>query len=146
MTPGSSTQSYQDLLVANTPRPITSEKEAEALTCQMDALIDRAELTNDERDYLVLIGLLLAEWERDRVDIPRPTPLEALRALIEDNGLRQRDLVGPVFPTESIASEVIRGKRPLTYEFVQRLAGYFHVSPELFFTGSDVGKGPARPR
>ncbi len=47
--------------------------------------------------------------------------------------MRQGDLVGGVFPTKGIASEVLNGKRQLTYEHVARLAKVFHVSPAAFY-------------
>ncbi len=47
--------------------------------------------------------------------------------------MHQSDLVGRVIPTKSIASEVLRGKRRLTYVHVEKLAHVFHVSPAVFF-------------
>jgi HTH-type transcriptional regulator / antitoxin HigA len=75
----------------------------------------------------------MSEWEADKYPLPPVSPLDMLRSLIEDNGLRQRDLVGPVFPTEPIASEVLNGKPKLTYHFVERLAAFFHAPPSVFF-------------
>ena len=57
----------------------------------------------------------------------------AIRALMQERNLRQADLVGPVFPTRSRASEIMAGKRALTYEYVRRLAEFFQVSPALFY-------------
>ena len=57
-----------------------------------------------------------------------------VKALLETHDLRQQALVGPVFPTKGIASEVLSGKRKLTYDFVERLARFFQVSPEIFFS------------
>jgi HTH-type transcriptional regulator/antitoxin HigA len=48
------------------------------------------------------------------------------------NGLRQKDLVD-VFGTESIASEVLNGKRELNKEQIRRLSERFRVSPAVFF-------------
>ncbi len=51
---------------------------------------------------------------------------------MEAHGLRQKDLVD-VFGTESIASEVLHGKRELTKEHIKRLSARFGVSPAVFF-------------
>lgn len=51
---------------------------------------------------------------------------------MEAHNLRQKDLLD-VFGTESIVSEVLRGKRELTKQHIRRLSKKFHVSPAVFF-------------
>lgn len=51
--------------------------------------------------------------------------------MIEENGLRQEDLLD-IFKTQSVASEVLRGKRKLTLRYVEDLAAFFHVAPATF--------------
>ena len=99
----------------------------------IDCLIDQPTLSEEEDDFLSLLGDLLLAWEGDRYDLPAPTPQAMVQALLEANGRTQQDLVGPVFATKSVASEVLRGKRRLTYDHVERLARYFRVTPSLFF-------------
>lgn len=105
----------------------------DAIRDLIDEITDIPNPTADQLDFLALIGQLLTGWEDAHEEPVTVTPLEALKSLIEDNGLRQRDLVGPVFSTESVASEVISDRRPLRYEMVQKLSEYFHVSPSLFY-------------
>ena len=134
MTPGSSVRrTYSELLAAGQPRTITSNEEADRIQAQIDAVIDKGDLSQDEQEYLSLLGDLVLAWEEERYDWPELSPVEYLRALLEDSGRRQADLVGPVFPTASIASEVLNGKRALTYDHVHKAAAFFHVSPALFF-------------
>jgi HTH-type transcriptional regulator/antitoxin HigA len=64
--------------------------------------------------------------------LPRAKPVEVLRFLIEQHGLKQKDLA-EVFGTRSIVSEVLSGKRKLNREHIERLSQKFHVSPEVFF-------------
>jgi len=45
-----------------------------------------------------------------------------VKALLEAGDLPQQALVGPVFPTKGIASEILNGKCRLTSESVQHLA------------------------
>ena len=51
---------------------------------------------------------------------------------MEAHGLRQKDLTD-IFGTESIASEVLHGKRELTKGHIKRLSVRFGVSPAVFF-------------
>ena len=59
-------------------------------------------------------------------------PSRSFRHLMEAHNLRQKDLLD-VFRTESIASEVLHGKRELTRDHIRRLSARFGVSPAVFF-------------
>jgi HTH-type transcriptional regulator/antitoxin HigA len=134
MTPGTETpHSYADLLAQVQPRSITNEEEAAHVQRQIDRLIDQPERSAAEEALLSLLGDLVQAWEAGRYDLDAPSPAESIRALLEAHGLEQRDLVGPVFATKSIVSEILGGKRRLTYEYVERLAHFFHVSPSVFY-------------
>ena len=62
----------------------------------------------------------------------KATPTQALAFLMEQHGLRQKDLV-PILGTRSTVSEVMSGKRDLSKAQIRRLSDFFHVSPEIFF-------------
>jgi HTH-type transcriptional regulator / antitoxin HigA len=133
MTPSLTNQvSYTDLLIAFSPRPIMTVKQFLATQKVIDALIDKSELSTDEQDYLNLLGTLVHEYEERTVEIPDIYGVEMLKALIEEFGLRQKDLID-IFKTESIVSDVLNHKRSLTVEHIQRLSQFFHISPAVFF-------------
>lgn len=56
----------------------------------------------------------------------------ALKALIEENDLRRRDLAD-VFGTRAQCTEVLEGREPLTFEHIRQLSERFHISPMVFF-------------
>jgi HTH-type transcriptional regulator/antitoxin HigA len=123
---------YIELLTAFPPRPISDESELIATQKTIDSLLDKGELTPDERDYLNLLGMLVYEYEQTLEPIPDIYGIELLKALIEEFGLRQKDLV-PIFKTESIISDILHEKRQLSTEHIQKLAEFFCVSPAVFF-------------
>lgn len=135
MTPGlNNSKTYTELLQAFPPRPIKSEEELLATQQVIDSLIDRAtkSLSPDESDYLNVLGTLVYEYEQTQEPIPDIYGVELLKVLIEDNELRQKDLV-PVFKTESIVSDILKNRRQLTTRHIQELAEFFHTSPAAFF-------------
>ncbi len=133
MTPGiTKSPTYTDLLVAFPPRPILTEEQLEATQKVIDTLIDKGNLTADEREYLNLLGTLVYEYEEDHYSMPEIYGVELLKALIASSNLRQKDLI-PIFKTESIVSAVVSGQRRLTTDHIQKLAKFFHVSPAAFF-------------
>jgi len=128
------TDSYAELLQRYQPRPIKTEAEADRIREVLDSLVDRVEvLSSDERDFMLLLATLIETWEEENVPMPDLPPHQLVKALLEARGLRQQDLVGQVFPSKGIASEVLNGKRKLTYDFVGRLADFFQLPADVFY-------------
>ena len=75
--------------------------------------------------------LLVRQFEESKYHLGHAEPLEALRILMEDRGIRQRDLI-PVFGSSSIVSDVLNGKRSISKAHTRKLAEYFHVPASLF--------------
>ncbi len=124
--------SYVDLLIAFPPRTIKSEEELDVIQEVIDGLIDKGDLTSDERDYLNLLGTLVYEYEEEHYPIPDIHGVELLKVLLIERDLRQKDLI-PVFKTESVVSSVLSGQRKLTANHIQKLGEFFHISPAVFF-------------
>lgn len=128
-----SLESYRDLLAEYQPKPIQSKEEAEDLTVLVDELTDLPRMSTGQREFVWLLGQLLHDWEAEHEDPIEVSPQEAVRSLLEDNDLRQVDLVGPVFPSPTAVSDFLAGRRPPSYRRVQMLAEFFHVSPAIFY-------------
>jgi HTH-type transcriptional regulator/antitoxin HigA len=126
---------YRELLVNEEPHPIKTEAEAAEIQKRIDELIDKGTLSDAEEEYLALLGTLIMGWEEGRYEVPDLTVPEILHSLLEDNGLRQIDLVGSVFSSKGVVSEILSGKRSVTYDHVAKLAQFFHVSPAVFYPG-----------
>ncbi len=124
---------YSALLTKFPPKVIRTEKENEMYTEILYDLDRRSKtLTPAERELADLLTLLIEDFEEKQYRLPRAKPLEVLRFLMAQHGLKQKDLVD-VFGTPSIVSEVLSGKRELNKDQIKRLSERFHVSPEVFF-------------
>jgi HTH-type transcriptional regulator / antitoxin HigA len=124
---------YGSLLVKFRPKVIRTEKENEEYTEILYDLDRRhKKLTTAEKELAALLTLLIEDFEGKRYKLPRAKPLELIEFLMEQHGLKQKDLV-EVFGTPSIVSEVLNGKRDLNKTQIKRLSERFGVSPELFF-------------
>ena len=130
---------YIELLTNFPPRPITSDEELELTQNMIDQLLDQGKLSQDEKDYLNVLGALVYEYEQQQEPIPDIYGVELLKSLIEDNELRQKDLVS-IFKTESIVSDILNGKRELTKRHIEELAKFFHVSTAVFFPRNSIRK------
>ena len=123
---------YLSLIAAFPPRPITSEEELDTTQKVIDSLLDRDTLTDDERDYLHLLALLVSEYEEIHYPIEDIFGIPLLKALIEDWNLQEKDLI-PIFQTEATVSAVLNGKQELTLRNIEQLAEFFHIAPACFF-------------
>jgi len=131
------------------PVKIRTAEQAKGTENRIAVLLAQPNLSEAADAYVDLLSDLLADWEDATVKIPDIDGVELLRALLEDRGLRQKDLVG-VFATESVASEVIAGRRELSRKHIEGLARFFKISPAAFFpadsgsTAAAANNGPRR--
>lgn len=122
--------SYGQLLQEALPRVIETDEENERLLAVLEQLDELPSLTPEQESLAELLTLLIQQFEA-RYDLGSALPLEALRSLMEDRGLRQRDLLG-VFGSSSVASDVLNGKREISKLHARRLAEYFRVPVSIF--------------
>lgn len=134
-----SSHTYQELVLDYAPRPIRSEEEYMRARRRIDALLDKGELSQDEQDYLDMLGVVVENYEAVIEDEGEYElhGVALVKALLEEYDLRQKDLVD-VFKTESIASAVLNGRRGLTVEHIDKLARRFDLPHALFFEGKHV--------
>jgi len=63
--------------------------------------------------------------------LPRVSPNESLRALMEDRGLKHKD-IWPILGNKGVATEVLSGRQLISKAQAKRLAEFFHVPIDLF--------------
>jgi HTH-type transcriptional regulator/antitoxin HigA len=124
---------YGRLLARTLPRAIKTEAENERALREIERLMDKGEenLSPEEENLLELLTVLVERFEDEHYEIPDAPPSEIIKMLMEERGLRQRDLL-PVLGSSGVTSEVITGKRRPSKAQARALADYFHVSPEVF--------------
>lgn len=97
----------------------------------MEYLDTRSNPTAAQRRFSELLAVLIEDWDRRKNPVPAVGPVATLRFLMDQNGLKQKDLVD-VFGTESVVSEVLKGKRGFSKAHITKLARRFRVAPEVF--------------
>ena len=133
MTTGLKTPSsyYIEIITTFPPRPITCEAELIATQNRIDSIVSRSNLTQDDRDYLNVLGTLVYDYEQKHEQMPVLKGISLLKALMVEDNIQEKDLVD-IFASESWVSEVMNGKRELTAGQIQKLAKFFHLSPLAF--------------
>lgn len=82
--------------------------------------------------YLAAIVPFIEEYEKKEYPHKPVTPEEVLHFLMDQNNLTQSDLANDV-GGQSVVSDVLRGKRKLSREQIERLSRRFHISPATFY-------------
>ncbi len=76
------------------------------------------------------IGSLIETYEFQNYPDIEGYPINALKTLMEEHGLKQSDL--PEIGSQGVVSEIISGKRQLNVRQLKLLSERFKVSPVVF--------------
>ncbi len=101
-------------------KPIRTEADNEKALKIIEKLMVKPKLTKEEDDYLEILFTLVEEFERKAYPLPKPTPIEMVKYLMEDCGYTQNDLAKQL-GAPSRASEFLNGKRKLTLRMIRNL-------------------------
>ncbi len=123
---------YGALFAHGIAHTITTDAENQAAIEELEAYSFAEKPTPEEKAYCEVLITLIEQYEkRYRLDITLD-PVETLRLLMENRGLKQADLV-PEIDSKSHVSEILSGARELSKGHIVRLSKFFDVSPEVFF-------------
>jgi HTH-type transcriptional regulator/antitoxin HigA len=125
---------YAKLLAKSLPRPIHSTAEHARLTkilLRLDERDERDDLSPEEQALAEVLTLLIEDYEEKYHPLPRVSPTESLNALMEERGLKHKD-IWPVLGNKGAATEVLSGRRSISKAQAKRLAEFFRVPIDLF--------------
>lgn len=122
---------YAKLLAKSLPRPIHNGAEHTRLTRMLLDLDERSDLSPEEEALAEVLTLLIEDYEEKRRPLPRVAPDQSLTALMEERGLKHKD-IWPVLGNKGAATEVLSGLRSISKAQAKRLAEFFRVPIELF--------------
>lgn len=102
-------------------RIIRSEEDYKKALQEIEVLMDSdPSVGTSESDRLEILSLLLEEYEDRNYPIAPPDPIEAILFRMEQQRLRQRDLV-PFIGSRSKVSEILSRSRPLSLSMIRAL-------------------------
>jgi HTH-type transcriptional regulator/antitoxin HigA len=126
------TDKYLELLKQYPPRPIHNEEDLEMMQEVINRLLDKPQLTVEEREYLNVLGSLIYEYEENQEPIPDIYGIELLKFILEEKNLQKQDLLS-IFESKSTLDDILDGLQELTPIYIQKLANFLNISPDLFF-------------
>lgn len=122
---------YGELLLNTLPQIIEDDAEHERLLSIVESMFRRQDMSPEERKLFHLIIKLIQDYEEKHHPIEDVEPHEILQYLMEQRGLKQKDIVD-IFGSQSRASEALNGVRPFSKSQIKALSEYFHISADAF--------------
>jgi HTH-type transcriptional regulator/antitoxin HigA len=119
------------------PRPIKTRKmhrgysEAIRILMRESEDLDAADRTAVGQ-YLSAVIPFIEQYEKSKFSIGSATPEEVLEFLMGQHDLSQYDLAKDL-GGQPVVSQILRGKRKLTREHIERLSKRFGVTPATFY-------------
>jgi len=112
-------------------KPIKTEKDYNNTLNQIEKLMD-AKPNTPQMDELEVLTTLVEAYEAQHYIINTPDPIEAIKFRMEQEGLKQKDLVN-IVGSKSRVSEILNKKRKLTIEMIRNLHTRLHIPVESLF-------------
>lgn len=98
----------------------TPEEHTAALARVMELMDADPAPGSKESDELDVLALLIERFEKEQFPIDLPDPVEAIKFRMEQQDLRQKDLV-PFIGSAPKVSEVLKGQRQLSLNMIRKL-------------------------
>ncbi len=108
---------------------IKTEKEYHAAINRLEEIFD-AKKGSKNGDELELLALLIDNYEREKISIDLPDPIEAIKFRMEQLGYNQKDLT-EVIGLKSRVSEILNRKRKLTLDMIRKLHETLGIPTEV---------------
>ncbi|HUS48753.1 MAG TPA: hypothetical protein VMZ91_01180 [Candidatus Paceibacterota bacterium] len=108
---------------------LKNEKEYEEALNHVLTLMSAKKNTKKE-DELILWTLIIEEYEEKNYFIGLPDPIDAILFSMEQQQINEEDLI-PFFGSKKNVSNILKKKKPLTLEIIQKLHFELGVPAEV---------------
>ncbi len=122
-------ETYAGLVALCVPRPLHDEVDYRNALALLDAMAG-FEMNRDQEDYFEAIATFVEKYEarHHAIEGRGLTPVEVLKALVEEHGMSESDL-GRLLGDRSLGHRILCGERELSKAHIRVLAGHFRLDP-----------------
>jgi HTH-type transcriptional regulator/antitoxin HigA len=119
-------------------KPIKTEQDYTNTLSKIESLMN-AKPNTPQMDELEILTTLVEAYEEQNYKIDAPDPIEAIKFRMEQEGLKQKDLVS-IVGSKSRVSEILNKKRKLTIEMIRNLHKQLHIPIESLFLDYKINR------
>ena len=116
--------------------PIRTKADYRNAMQRIDSVWD-AKSKSPEADELEVLSLLVEEYEKKQVAVPKVDPVSLLLHVMEARQLTRKDLE-PYIGSRARVAEVVNRVRPLSLEMIRRLSGGLDLPADLLIAGYEL--------
>lgn len=117
-------------------RPVKTDQDYDSALARIEYLWG-AEPGTCEGDELEILLTLVTAYESENHPVPPPSPIEAIRFVMDQKGLKQTDLI-PFIGSRPRVSEILNGKRSLTLKMIRNLRSKLGIPAEILIQDGSV--------
>lgn len=85
-----------------------------------------------ESDEVELLMLLIEKWDADNIKFSELTPIETIKALMQEHKLNSTDLSRILNLSKGTISKMLNYNKGLSKETIRNLSEYFKLNQEIF--------------
>ena len=82
-------------------------------------------------DEIELLTFLIEKWDEEHNSFSYLDPIELIKVLMKENGLKAKDLVEILGLTKGTVSKILNYQKGLSKESIRKLSSHFDISQEL---------------
>lgn len=109
---------------------IKTEKQYEVYCNILEELLVQDK--NSLSDETELLTLLIEKWDKEHNSFGELDPIELIKALMEENNLKPKDLIEILDLSKGTISKILSYHKGLSKDTIRKLSDYFKVSQEAF--------------
>ena len=83
-------------------------------------------------DEIELLTLLIEKWDKEHNSFNELDPIQLIKALMEENGLKAKDLIHILDLSKGTISKILSYQKGLSKDTIRKLSDYFKVAQEAF--------------
>ncbi len=87
---------------------------------------------NAKQDEIELLALLIEKWDDEHNSFIDLSPVDILKALMNEHNLKSKDLVDILDLSKGTVSKILNCHKGLSKETIRKLSDYFKMSQEVF--------------
>ena len=111
---------------------------------ELEILLDKEvageHLSEEESDRIELLALLIENYEKKHYPIPDLDPIEQIQLVMEQRGLKQKDLVEILCVSKSTLSKIFSKLRKISLGLAKKLHNAFNLSYDVLLADYELIK------
>lgn len=111
---------------------IKTKKQYNEYCSELEILTDTNRKDKKIVEEIELLTLLIETWDKAHNTLDDVDPITLLKYLMEERGMKPKDLVELLGVNKSLVSEILNYKKGLSKEIIRKLSTEFKVSQEAF--------------